>query len=239
MVPSHPANGVDAPPATAATPPPAPQHQYMSYDALAASLTRFEMGIVRLHEAFSGWARELQKYVSGQQMTFPEVALLVCVRLRGGSTTMAEMMMFLHRHDLAAISYSLRKLEQNGLIRRMRGPNRREVAYAVTDRGREVTDAYGRMRHQVLVQLCREVVGMQASANEAAGVMERMIGIYDQAAQTILNQAMISSAARIPPEPVAEARPRAAEAEPAAAANAGAPLSAARAKRTPPRARAR
>jgi predicted MarR family transcription regulator len=174
------------------------QDRYMSFDALAASLTRFEMGIMRLYEAFSSWALELQKYVSGYQLSFQECALLHCVRLRGGSTTLAEMMMFLHRHDLAAINYSLRKLEQHGLIKRMKGPFRREVAYAITDSGRAITDAYGRMRHQVLVKLCREVLGMQASTADAAAVMERMIGIYDQASQSILNQSLISTASMLP-----------------------------------------
>ncbi|MCZ8131151.1 MAG: winged helix DNA-binding protein [Steroidobacteraceae bacterium] len=168
--------------------------QYMSTEPLTSSLTRFELGIVRVYEAFSSWALELQKYVSGHQVSFQEVALLHCVRLRGGVTTLAEMMMFLHRHDLAAINYSLRKLEQNGWIKRMRGPYRREVAYAITDAGREVTDAYGRMRDKVLVALCREVLGMQASTNDAAAVLERMIGIYDQATQQILNQSLISAA---------------------------------------------
>ena len=168
--------------------------RYMSVDTLAGSLTRFELGVVRLYEAFSSWALELQKYVSGHQVSFQEVALLHCVRLRGGSTTLAEMMMFLHRHDLAAINYSLRKLEQHGWIQRTRGPYRREVAYSITDEGRAVTDAYGRMRNQVLVTLCREILGMQASTNDAAAVLERMIGIYDQATQQILNQSLIASA---------------------------------------------
>jgi predicted MarR family transcription regulator len=168
--------------------------RYMSADALSASLTRMEMGLMRLYEAFSSWALELQKFVSGEQMSFQEVALLHCVRLRGGSTTLAEMMIFLHRHDLAAINYSLRKLAQHGLITRAKGPYRREIAYAITDAGRRVTETYGRVRQQVLVRLCQEVVGINASTNEASAAMERMIGIYDQATQSILNQNLIGLA---------------------------------------------
>jgi predicted MarR family transcription regulator len=212
----------------AAERPASQDHRYMALDQLGASLTRFEMAIVRVHEAFSFWARELQRYTSGHPLSFQEVALLHCVRLRGGSTTLAEMMIFLHRHDLAAINYSLRKLEKHGLIRRSRGANRREVAYAITDAGRAATDAYGRMRSQVLVQLCREVLGMEASTSEAAAVMERMIGMYDQAAQSILNHSLISASARLPkerlPDPPTAPSPRPAE-----------PASAAPAKRLGPR----
>lgn len=166
----------------------------MSADAMSASLTRMELGLLRVYQAFSSWAVELQKYVSGEQFTFQEVALLHCVRLRGGTTTLAEMMLFLHRQDLAAINYSLRKLEKYGLIKRARGPQRREVAYALTERGRAMTEAYGAMRHQVLVELCRKIVDMQSSATEAASVIERLTGVYDQAAQALLNQSLIAAA---------------------------------------------
>jgi predicted MarR family transcription regulator len=176
------------------------QDRHMSVDPLSASLTRMELSLMRLYEAFSSWALELQKYVSGYQLSFPETALLHCVRLRGGTTTLAEMMIFMHRHDLAAINYSLRRLEQHGVIRRVRGPYRREVAYALTDTGRAITDAYGRLRQQVLVQLCREVVGMQAATNDAAAAMERMTGIYDQATQAVLNQSLIATGSMLPPE---------------------------------------
>jgi hypothetical protein len=68
------------------------------------------------------------------------------------------------------------------------------------------------------------VLGLQASTNEAAAVMERMIGIYDQAAQSILNQSLIAGAARIPslsaPEPAAPVRPRDSEPKPVSAAQA-------------------
>lgn len=175
--------------------------RYMSVDGLSATLTRMELGLIRLYEAFSSWALELQKFVSDDPMTFQEVSLLHCVRLRGGTTTLAEMMIFLHRHDLAAINYSLRKLEKNGLIKRLRGKYRREVAYAITDPGRAVTESYAQLRQQVLLHLCREVVDFQTSSNDASAAMERMIGIYDQATQSILTRSLIATASSVPQAP--------------------------------------
>jgi predicted MarR family transcription regulator len=180
----------------------------MSADGLSAALVRLELGLMRIHEAFSSWALELQKHVSGYQMSFQEAALLHCVRLRGGTTTIAEMLIFLHRHDLAAVNYSLRKLEQLGLIERKRGPYRREVAYAITEHGREITDVYSRFRQRVLVERFREIAGMQQIANEVAAHIERMIGIYDQATQSIMNQPLIAEAGA--PEAIQEQRPAAA-----------------------------
>lgn len=194
--------------------------RHMSTDGLSAALVRIELGLMRMHEAFSSWALELQKHVSGYQMSFQEAALLHCVRLRGGTTTIAEMLIFLHRHDLASVNYSLRKLEQLGLIKRRRGPYRREVAYAITERGQEITEAYSRFRQRVLVERFREIPGMQQTANEVAAVVERMIGIYDQATQSIMNQPLIAEAGapdyinvqtvpapEIPPEPVSAPGP--------------------------------
>lgn len=168
--------------------------RHMSTDGLSAALVRLELGLMRMHEAFSSWALELQKHVSGHQMSFQEAALLHCVRLRGGTTTLAEMLIFLHRHDLASVNYSLRKLEQLGLIKRRRGPYRREVAYAITERGQEITEAYSRYRQRVLVERFREIPGMQQTANEVAAVVERMIGVYDQSTQSIMNQPLIAEA---------------------------------------------
>ena len=84
---------------------------HLSTDGLAAALTQFEISLIRCHEAFASWAFELQKHASGIRLSFPDIALLHCVRLRGGATTLAEMLMFLHRHDLAAVHGGRRKLE--------------------------------------------------------------------------------------------------------------------------------
>lgn len=162
--------------------------RYMSSDPLSASLTRIEIALMRVYGAFASWALELQKCVSGKQMSFQEIALLHCVRLRGGTTTLAEMMIFLHRHDLAAINYSLRKLEQYGLIKRLKTAYRREVAYSLTVAGFTTTSAYARIRQGSLVELCKDIVGFQISTKDASTVIERLIGVYDQATQYILNQ---------------------------------------------------
>jgi hypothetical protein len=102
------------------------------------------------------------------------------------------------------------------------------------------------MRYQVLVELCREVLGMQASTHDAAAVMERMIGIYDQAAQSILNQSLISASAMVPRERGPEANGTPAPAPSAShaadttpAVRPAAPVSAAQAKRLGERTRRR
>lgn len=165
--------------------------RYLSPNSVAATLTRLEMALLRSAAAFSRWAPELHKFATGEQLTFQDCAIIHCIRLRGESTTLAEMLIFLHRHDLAAIQYSLRKLEKAGLVRRAKGPQRREIYYFITDKGREQTIKYADMRAHLLIKLCEEVVGFESSMTTAAAALERLTGLYDQATQDALNQHLL------------------------------------------------
>jgi predicted MarR family transcription regulator len=169
---------------------------YLSPNATAAMLTRLELAIMRSSAAFSRWAPELHKLATDQQLTYQEACVLHCLRLRGGSSTLAELLIFLHRHDLAALQYSLRKLEKAGLVRRAKGSQRREIYYYITEKGQSQTDAYAEQRKQLLVSLCDDVVGLQANMGTAAKVLERLTSLYDQATQDALNQHLLSSAPR-------------------------------------------
>ncbi len=163
-------------------------------DQNAAALTRLEMGVLRTQEAFASWAVELNKHCAGGQLNFQDIALLHCVRLRGGTPSLSDMLVFLHRMDLAALQYSFRKLEKLGLVRRVRGALRREVVYDVTEKGRELTNEYARLRHEILVHLIGDIMEMDEAMHAASAVLERLVGIYDQATQSILNESLIGRA---------------------------------------------
>lgn len=171
---------------------------HLAANSHAAALTRLEMGIMRAQEGFSSWVGELNKQVSGGHLSFTDIALLHCVLLRGGTPTLSDMLVFLHRTDLAALQYSFRKLERMGLVRRIRGATRREVAYDVTDKAREITDTYSRRRHEILVSLVEDIVDMDSSMHAAAAVLERLVGIYDQATQGLLNEHLLARRSREP-----------------------------------------
>lgn len=171
---------------------PGTKYLHLAADRHAAALTRLELGVLRAQEAFASWSVELNKHCDGGQLSFQDVALLHCVRLRGGTPSLSDMLVFLHRTDLAALQYSFRKLEKAGLVRRLRGAMRREVAYDATEKGRTITNEYARLRHAVLVNLVAEFVDMEQSMHSAAAILERMVGIYDQATQSILNEHLLA-----------------------------------------------
>jgi predicted MarR family transcription regulator len=146
-----------------------------------------ELALMRCYEAFSGSAVEIHKQVGGPPLSWQDLALLHSVRLRGGNPTLTDMLVFLHRHDLASLQYSFRKLESLGLVRKVRGPSRRERAYAVTEAAIALTDEHSKMRAEITVALCEEIIGLDDNMHVAAAVLERMVGMYDQATQTVLN----------------------------------------------------
>ncbi len=160
---------------------------HLAADSRAAALTRLELALMRSYEALSGSALEIHKQIGGPPLSWQDVALLHSVRLRGGAPTLTDMLVFLHRHDLAALQYSFRKLETLGLVRKVRGPSRRERAYAITEQGMELTKQHSRMRMEVTVALCADIVDIDRSLHLAASLLERLIGMYDQATATILN----------------------------------------------------
>jgi predicted MarR family transcription regulator len=173
-------------PATAPVPP-EPDPCHLAADRCGAALTRLELGVMRIQEAFGSWVVELHKQSKGPQLSFQDIALLHCVRLRGGTPTLGEMLIFQHRHDLSSIQYGFKKLETCGLLRKVKAASKREIAYELTELGQRITDRYARLRSEMLVGLCAEIVGMESSMNEAAAVLERLIGLYDQATQSLLN----------------------------------------------------
>jgi predicted MarR family transcription regulator len=165
---------------------------YMTDADAAAALTRIELATIRAMEAFGRWAHYLHGSVSGARIGFQEICLLHSIRMRGGAQNLSELMMFLNRTDVSTIQYSLRKIEQHGLIERVTGRSRREAGYRLTEAGVRTTDAYARRRTAILLELIEEINGFTGSLGTAAAALERMTGLYDQATQTVLNQKILA-----------------------------------------------
>lgn len=164
---------------------------HLATDRGGASLTRLELGFMRVHEGFSSWVVELHKHVRGPQLGFEDIALLHAIRLRGGAATLGEMLIFQHRHDLSSIQYSVKKLQALSLLKKVRGGSKREAAYELTAQGSDITERYAELRADVIVSLCDGVVGLEEDMEHAARTLERLIGIYDQATQALMNSSLL------------------------------------------------
>lgn len=165
--------------------------RYMTGTQGAAALTRTELAMIRATEAFSRWSLFLHKSVSGVSLASEDVWLLHAIRMCGGVQNLSELLLFLNRNDVSTIQYSLRKIEQWGLIRRVTGSSRREAGYRLTEDGMRATDDYAQIREDVLITLVDDINGFLPKLEQAAGVVERMTALYDQSTQTVLNRRIL------------------------------------------------
>lgn len=180
----------------AAVPPQRSAH--LANSRRAAALTRLELALLRCFEAHCGSAMEIHRNVGGPPMSWQDLALLHSVRLHGGTPTLTDMLVFLHRHDLPALQYSFRKLEKLGLIAKRRGPSQRETAYVITEPGIRLTDDHSRLRSEVTEALTAGVVDVDRGLQVATEVLERLIGLYDQSTTTVQNGRVLRECARDP-----------------------------------------
>lgn len=172
--------------------------RYMSNDGPGVAITRTELAMIRAIEAFGRWCVFLHSSTCDARLNAQDVWLLHSIRMRGGAQNLSELLLFLNRNDVSTIQYSLRKIEQAGLIQRITGNSRREAGYRLTPQGLEVTGDYARLRDTLLIELVAEIAGMERGLETAAGVLERLTGLYDQATHAVLNQKILGDKAPRP-----------------------------------------
>ena len=135
----------------------------------------------------------MHKSIGGTPLAPQDVCLLHSIRMRGGAQNLSELLLFLNRNDVSTIQYSLRKIEQDGLIERITGNSKREAGYRLTEKGLQVTNAYSDLREDVLLALVDDINGMKSALEAAASALERLTGLYDQSTQTVLNRNILGS----------------------------------------------
>lgn len=162
--------------------------RYMSASDLAAVLVRLEVAMVRTIEGFARWSATVHRCVSGTTLGPQEVWLLHGIRMRGGPQNLSELLLFLNRNDVSGIQYSLRKIEDHGLIERVTGSSRREAGYRLTEKGLAATNDYAAMREEVLVALLANLGVPLDTLRHTAESLEQLTGVYDQTTQQVLNR---------------------------------------------------
>jgi predicted MarR family transcription regulator len=120
--------------------------------------------------------------VAKQTLSHTCCALLHVIGLKNRPKTTAEVTRLLNRVDLANVQYSIRKLEQAGLVERCSTGRRRRSCYRVTRRGRRASYEYAELRAQVLMSRIPSVEHWDDQIDSAERLLDLMRGIYDQAA---------------------------------------------------------
>src|SRR5690606_16749573 len=121
-----------------------------------------------------------------------DIEVLHCVRMRGPAPSLSELLLFLNRHDVANLQYSLRKLTKMGLIESCRR-NKRESRFSLTARGMHLTSIYAAIRDETLVRLCADEPTSLEALDQASSALEHLVGVYDQATQALLNRRFLGN----------------------------------------------
>ena len=156
---------------------------HLSRTAPEATLCDFEFALHHVVEAFRRWSESVHALVGDAPLPLQDVSVLQVLRMRDRPKTTAEVARALNREDLANIVYSLRKLERLELAQRLPDLPQRQTAYAVTDRGRAVTDAYADLRRRVLLKSLDGMPDLQMQMETATRLLTLMTGQYDYGAR--------------------------------------------------------
>ncbi|MGE0733863.1 MAG: winged helix DNA-binding protein [Alphaproteobacteria bacterium] len=153
---------------------------HLSVTPTEARLTGLEFTLEHLVQAYYRWKALCFRTVSDLPLSGEDVAVLNTIRMGDDAKGLSEIGALLNRADIPNLQYALRKLAKAGLIENAGAASRRKTRYRVTAAGRAATDAYARMRAEILMPI---VEGDTAPIDLAA--LERTLGIlarhYEQA----------------------------------------------------------
>jgi predicted MarR family transcription regulator len=155
---------------------------YLSRNERETAITEFEFSLMRIAAAYDRWIAECLATVAREPLGSTCAAVLHLTCLKNRPKTPSEIARLLNRDDVPNVIYSIRKLENAGLVERQQSERRKSVSYRVTRRGRRVALDYAALRAEVLMP---HLPRLEASSQHLAGakdLMDLIRGIYDQAA---------------------------------------------------------
>ena len=141
--------------------------------------TELEFALMRCFEAFGRWQTECLASVSDLGASGPENALLHIVRMNDRAKSIKELARLTNRDDIPNIQYSMRKLVSEGLIEKQ-GSGRTGVTHQATDKGKQVTDDYGAIRKNLLIEQISSLPQFDDRLKEAGQSLNILAGIYEE-----------------------------------------------------------
>lgn len=155
---------------------------HLSRDELETGITELEFSLMRVRAAFERWTSECLGMVAKESLGSAGAEVLHVTALKNRPKTPSEIARLLNRDDVPNVLYSIRKLEQAGLIERVKAEGRKSAVYRVTVKGRRCVTAYAELRARVLMPRVPRLEAWDAKLAGAKDFLDLMRGIYDQAA---------------------------------------------------------
>src|SRR3990167_4266280 len=155
---------------------------HLSQEPEEAKVTAFEFQLWRVFYGFLKWQEDCQQCVANETLSGYELALLHLVRMNEQPKTIYELSRLLNRDDPNNIQYGLGKLIKLGLIKKVKAESlKKALAYQITVKGKQNTDAYRNARCDILIKLFKNHGFEKLKIEEMTQILMTMKGIYDEA----------------------------------------------------------
>ncbi len=149
--------------------------------AQSAEMSEFEFGLVVAGNAFHRWIVHCMSAAGLKDLTPLDVLVLHHVTHRARNKRLADICFIMNVEDTHLISYSLKKLQNLGVVQASK--NGKEVTYASTDEGRQCVQRYREIRESCLISAMKADDGLNRDIGELARLLRVLSGMYDQAAR--------------------------------------------------------
>jgi predicted MarR family transcription regulator len=146
-----------------------------------ATLAEFEMSMIVFWNTFSRWVERCGQAAGVEESSTFDLLILHFLRLRGRPLRAVDIGFALSVEDQHLVSYSVRKLVRQGLLRSEK--NGKEILYTPTHKSDASYRRYIELRQKLLVS-ATEMIQNPTHDIVALGAMLRALsGIYEQAAR--------------------------------------------------------
>jgi len=147
----------------------------------SAELSEFEFGLIVAGNAFHRWITHCMSAAGLRDLTPLDVLVLHHVTHRARDKRLADICFLMNVEDTHLINYSLKKLQNLGVV--VGSKNGKEVTYASTDEGRGFVQRYREIRESCLIDALQADDALNRDIGELARLLRVLSGMYDQAAR--------------------------------------------------------
>lgn len=148
----------------------------------SAEMSEFEFGLIVAGNAFHRWVVHCMSAAGLKDLMPLDVLVLHHVTHRARNKRLADICFIMNVEDTHLINYSLKKLQNLGVVASSKSG--KDVTYASTDAGRDYVDRYRAIRESCLINALNADEGLNRDIGELARLLRLLSGIYDQAARS-------------------------------------------------------
>lgn len=148
----------------------------------STEMSEFEFGLIVAGNAFHRWVVHCMSAAGLKDLMPLDVLVLHHVTHRARNKRLADVCFIMNIEDTHLINYSLKKLQNLGVVASSKSG--KDVTYASTESGRDYVLRYREIRETCLINALNADDGLNRDIGELARLLRLLSGIYDQAARS-------------------------------------------------------